>query len=343
MMDLYEFARRMPKAELHVHLEGAIPPEVVLQLARRNGIALPVDDVAGLREMYRFRDFAHFLQVYIMITGCLRTPGDYHLAAYEFGRECARQNIRYAEATFTIESNQRCSGLPWQAILDGLNTGRAQARAEFGVEMRWIFDIVRNLPETQDSVLEIALAARPQGCVALGLGGAEAGFPPELFEDTFARARQAGLPRVPHAGEMAGPESVWAALELLHADRLEHGVRSIEDPRLVATLAQRQVTLDICPTSNVALGVYPDYASHPLRRLWDAGVSITVASDDPPLFSTDLNREYRLLVDHFSFQAGDLEQISLNSLRASLLPEEDKARLEAGFRAEFSRLRQEMA
>jgi adenosine deaminase len=333
----------LPKAELHVHLEGAIRPSTLLRLAERNGIDLPARDINGLRDFYRFKDFEHFIQVYFTITGCLRTPEDYQLIAYEFGVDCARQNVRYAEPTFTIETNMRLTGLPWEDILDGLNAGREQARREFGVEMRWIFDIVRNLPETQRQVLEIALAARDRGVVALGLGGSEDGFPPELFVDTFERARRAGLPRVPHAGELGGPESIWVALDELHADRLEHGVRSIEDPRLVAELVRRQIGLDVCPTSNIRLGIYPDYESHPLRRLWDAGALVTLNTDDPPMFDTTLNKEYQLLVAYFGFGVSELEQISLNGVRASLLPEAQKAALEAKFKAEFARLREALA
>jgi aminodeoxyfutalosine deaminase len=338
-MKLHEFARRMPKIELHVHLEGAIRPSTLLQLARRNGRQLPAQDVEGLREFYRFRDFPHFVEVYVTITGCLRSPDDYYLIAYEFGSDCARQNIRYAEVTFTIATNMKLTGLSWQAILEGLNAGRDQARAEFGVDWRWVLDISRDNPETQDEVIEIALAARDQGVVALGLGGSEAQFPPELYERPFTRAREAGLPRVPHAGETVGPQSIWTALRRLHADRLGHGVRCVEDPALVAYLHQHQVPLELCPTSNIRLGVYPDYAAHPLRQLWDQGLLVTVNSDDPPLFGTDLNQEYALLIDHFGFSADELEQVSLNGLRASFLPEADKARLEGELRTEFARLR----
>ena len=340
-MNLHEFARRMPKAELHVHLEGAIRPATLLRLARRNGVNLPAQDEAELRDFYRFRDFAHFIQVYITITNCLRTPDDYYLIAYEFGADCARQNIRYAEVTFTIATNTRLTGLDWQTILAGLNEGRAQARAEFGLDWRWVFDISRDNPETQSQVVDIALAARDEGVVALGLGGSEANFPPQLFARSFERARQAGLHSVPHAGEMAGPESIWDALHLLHADRLGHGVRCVEDPALVERLRERCVPLEICPTSNVRLGVYPDYGSHPLRRLWDAGLLVTVGSDDPPLFGTDLNHEYEVLVDHFGFGADELAQVSLNGLQASFLPPVEKTLLEAEFRVQFARLRAE--
>ena len=338
MVDLHAFARQMPKVELHIHLEGSIRPATLLQLAEHNGFDLPAKDVAELEDFYRFRDFAHFIEVYVTITRCLQTQDDYRLIAYEFGADCARQNVRYAEVTFSIVTNVTYAGLPWQAIVEGLNAGRAQARAEFGVDWHWVFDIVRDVPHTQEQVVEIAIAAQDQGVVALGLGGNEKGFPPELFVQSFERAHQAVLHSVPHAGEIAGPESVWNALKLLHAERIGHGVRSVEDPALVEHLREHQIPLEVCPTSNICLGVFSSYEAHPLRRLWDEGLFITVNSDDPPLFNTDLNHEYEVLVDHFGFTADELEQISLNGLRASFLPQAEKAQLEAEFRAEFAQL-----
>jgi len=240
--------------------------------------------------------------------------------------------------TFTILTSTRLTGLPWKEILDGLNAGREQAHKEYGVWWQWVFDIVRNLPDTQAGVLDIALAAREMGVVALGLGGSEDGYPPELFADTFTRAANEGLHRVPHAGEIAGPQSVWSAIKLLHAERIGHGVRSIEDPFLIEYLRTNSIPLEVCPTSNICLNVYPDYAHHPLRELWEAGVRLTIGSDDPPMFATDLNREYQLLVDEFEFKQTDLERISLNALQASFLSQEEKQKFEQEFKAEFSRL-----
>jgi len=337
-MDRIEFSQRMPKVELHVHLEGSIHPATVLEIARRNGVPLPAEDEAGLREFYHFRNFSHFIQVYLTVTNCLRTPDDYRLIAYQFGVHCARQNIRYAEVTFSIANNTQATGLSWETILDGLNAGRAEALQEFGVDWRWIFDINRGDPASADFVTEVAIAAQDRGVVALGLGGDEASFPTELFTASFDRARAAGLACIPHAGEVAGPESVWKAIDCLHAVRVGHGVRSIEDPRLVETLAEREIPLEVCPTSNILLGVYPDYASHPLRRLWGAGVQITVNSDDPPMFEIDLNGEYRNLVEKFGFSSDELEEIGLAGLRASLLPPEDKQKMEEEFQQEFARL-----
>jgi adenosine deaminase len=337
-MDLLEFAQRMPKAELHVHLEGSILPRTLIKLAKINHVTLPADDDAGLAEFYRFRNFDQFLNTYMTITSCLRTPDDYRLIAYEFGCECARQNIHYAEVTFTILTNMSMTGLSWWDILNGLNHGRQQAYTDFGVRLQWVFDIVRNLPDTQKSVLDIALSAREMGVISLGLGGLEEGYPPELFIETFARAEEQQLHRVPHAGEISGPQSVWSAIKLLHAERIGHGVRSIEDNLLVDYLKSYRVPLEICPTSNICLNIYPDYAHHPLRKMWDAGLMLTVNTDDPPMFGTDLNREYQVLVNHFNFNRSDLEQISLNAIRASFLSQGEKQILLREFQDEFIKL-----
>lgn len=340
---LHEFARRLPKAELHVHLEGSIQPETLLRLARQNGQSLPADDVAGLRAYYEFRDFSHFLNLYITILKCLSTPDDYRLIAYEHGREAARQNIRWSEVTFTIISNVYYSGLSWEVILEGLNRGRAEAEAEFGVRWGWIFDIVRDRPDLQGEVVDMALAARDRGVVALGLAGDERLDSALTFEPSFDRAHAAGLPGIPHTGELSGPDKMWEVIRYLRPDRLQHGVRAIEDPRMVDYLRERNIGIDLCPTSNVRLGVYADYASHPLRLLWDAGMLVTVNSDDPPLFGTDLNQEYEVLVDHFRFGAEELAQASLNSVRASVLPEDEKRKLFGEFEQEIARLRGELA
>jgi len=337
-MNLLEFAQKMPKAELHVHLEGSILPRTLIKLAQRNHVILPGDDEAGLVEFYRFRNFETFIETYLTITSCLRTPEDYRLIAYEFGCECARQNIRYAEVTFTIVTNMALTGLSWMEILSGLNAGREQAQKDFQVKWQWIFDIVRNNPDTQETVLNIALAAREMGVIALGLGGSEVGFPPEMFVDTFKRAKDEHLHRVPHAGEIAGPQSVWSAVKLLHAERIGHGIRSIEDLELVDYLKLKSIPLEICPTSNIRLNIYPDYVHHPLRKVWDEGVFITINSDDPPMFGTDLNNEYQVLVNYFNFNQAELEQISLNAIQASFLSQGEKNELLQVFKQEFAEL-----
>jgi adenosine deaminase len=337
-MSLLDFAREMPKVELHVHLEGSIRPTTLLTLAERNKVPLPASDLAGIREFYRFTNFDHFIEVYFTISRCLQTVDDYRLIAYEFGADMARQNIRYAEVTFTPHTNVSNTGLPFDEILAGLNEGRYRAQEEFGVEFCWVLDIVRDHPDSRFQVAEWAASATDRAVVGFGLGGTENGHPPEWFADAYDVAREAGLHSVPHAGEVAGPRSVWGAIHKLGAERLGHGVRCVEDPTLVEYLKQSQIPLEVCPTSNLCLGVYPSYQEHPIRWLWEQGVYVTVNSDDPPMFNTDLVSEYQALAEHLDFSAAKLESLSINALRASFLPNRRKAELEEAFLFEFALL-----
>jgi len=338
-MTLYQFIDKMPKVELHVHLEGSIRPSTLLILAQRNQVILPASDLNGLRDFYRFTDFQHFLRVYFTISGCLQTIEDFALIAYEFGADMHRQNIRYSEVTFTPYTNVTNTGLPFDEILAGLNDGRGRARADFGVEFRWVLDIVRDDPDTRHQVAEWAISAQDRGVIGLGLGGTEVGHPPEWFADVFLLGREAGLHSVPHAGETDGPASVWGAIRALGAERIGHGVQSIQDPALVDYLVKRQIPLETCPTSNLCLGVYPSYKDHPLRRLWDLGLYVTANSDDPPMFNTNLVGEYQALADYMGFSASELEQLSLNTLRASFLPAGKRQVMQEAFTTQFAELR----
>ena len=334
-----------PKAELHVHLEGAIQPRTLLLLAQRNGVSLPATDEAGLRAWFTFRDFDHFLEVYLTITKCLRTGEDYELIAYEFGAEMARQNVRYAEISFTPATHELRFGIPHDVYFSGLSRGRRRARDDFGVEMRWVFDLVHVARDPDlnrraaDYTVNVAIDGRDDGVVALGLGGPEFDESFEVMAPWFDRARAAGLHSTPHAGETVGPSSVWNALRWLGAERIGHGVRAIEDPALVAHLAEHQIPLEICPSSNICLGIFPTLHEHPLRRLHDAGVPLTVNSDDPPLFNTTLNDEVQLLTDPFDLDLDVVDEILLNGVRHSFMAPEQKRTMEVEFAAEMIRLR----
>ena len=254
----------------------------------------------------------------------------------------ARQNIRYAEVTWTPYTHvYQYSDIPWQDLLAAIESGRAQARRDFGVDMRWIPDISRCFTDTADPVVNWLLSdeARAAGVVALGLGGPEVGYPPELFENAFDKALAGGLHSNPHAGETVGPESVWGAIRALKAERIGHGVRSIEDPALIAYLVEHQVPLEVNPTSNLCLRVYPSYHDHPLRRLMEAGVYVTVNSDDPVLFNTTLNDEYLHAVQDCGLSVPQLEQAALNAVRASYLPPDEKQAMLTVFQQAYARLR----
>src|SRR5438876_1684339 len=234
------YIEAVPKAELHVHLEGSIQPATLLMLAQRNGVELPVQTAEDLQNWFTFRDFEHFIEIYYKISSCLKTNEDYELIAYEFGAQMARQNVRYAEVTFSPSTHHFSLGIPFDVFFSGLTKGRQRAQSEFDVEIRWVFDIVRDIPDVMRNLrraeytLAVAQEGMNDGVVALGLGGGEVGNPPEQYAKWFEKAREAGLHSTPHAGETVGPGSVWGAVRVLGAERLGHGVRSIEDPDLVA-------------------------------------------------------------------------------------------------------------
>jgi adenosine deaminase len=335
-----QFIRRTPKVELHVHLEGSILPETLLALARRNGISLPADDVEGLQQWYWFTEFKHFIEIYLTISACICSPEDIELIARDFLRNQAAQNIFYSEITYTpythFSTNRR---IPFDEQLDALTRARAWAEKELGVRCGWIFDVVRNVRPIEHSltVAEWAIGAKARGVVGFGLGGLEPGNPPELFVEAFDLARAGGLASVPHAGEVAGAESVRGAIEALGAQRIGHGVRCLEDPSLVEVLRQRKIPLEVCPTSNVCLGVAPSLAEHPLLELMDRGLYVTINSDDPPMFNTTLTDEYLRVANAFDFDRRQIEGLILNALHASLLPAAEQFRMETEFREEWGK------
>ncbi len=338
-----QFIEEMPKVELHVHLEGAVLPETLLSLAKRHDVDLPAKDLEGIRDFYTFVDFDHFVRVYMKINDCLVTPEDVGMITEELGNEAARQNIRYLEVTISPGTLVYIHGMSFDEILDHINAGAERARKKHGVRMQWVLDVIRDMPpHIREAGAKFAIEAMDRGVVALGLGGTEAKYPPEEFTDLFGMAREAGLPSVPHAGETAGPESIWNALKLLDAVRIGHGVRAIEDPELVSYLAENRIPLEISPTSNIQIGVFDSWEDHPLRRLYDAGIPLSVNSDDPPMFNTTLTQEYQVLVDRFEFTLAELEDITTGALEVSFLPEAEKKTLIQEFQVEFGELRERL-
>jgi aminodeoxyfutalosine deaminase len=340
-MNLNTFIHLMPKVELHIHLEGAIEPATLLRLSERNGVALPASTVEGLRAWYSFSDFEHFVEVYMTIQRCLRSADDFSLIAYELGADMAQQNIRYREATVTPYTHLiQDKGLVAEDIIAGLEDGRRRARRDFGVEMRWVLDIHRNLsmPATAEVTAQLVLDWADRGVVALGLGGNEATAPSPPFAPYFQRIKAAGLHSAPHAGEVAGPGSVWSALRDLQADRIGHGVRSMEDAHLLAYLLDRQIPLEVNPTSNICLGVYRSLDQHPFIHLLRMGLCVTVNSDDPPLFNTTLMQEYQRLAEVFGLSEEDLQRLTLNAVRSTFLPAEEKRRMEEEFMGQLADL-----
>jgi aminodeoxyfutalosine deaminase len=282
-----------PKIELHVHLEGAIRPTTLLDIARRNEIALPVDTVEGIARLYEFTDFAHFIQVWILTTNCLRTRDDFRQVAVDYAAEAAAHGAVYVEAIFSpCERVQR--GVDWDEIFTGYTEGAVQARAEHGVTMLFTPDLYRGVPsEIAEECARTAVRYRDRGIVGLGLGGAEKATSTRPYHRSFEIARDGGLGLVPHAGESDGPAAIREVMDLGVA-RIRHGIRAVEDPGVLAELVDRRLVLDVCPTSNLRTRVVADLAGHPLPRLRAAGVPCTINTDDPAMFNTDLSHEYEI-------------------------------------------------
>jgi aminodeoxyfutalosine deaminase len=314
-----------PKIELHVHLEGTVRPRTLLAIARRNGHALPADTVEGLTELYRFRDFAHFIEVWVLTTGAMRTYDDFRRVVVDYAAEAASHGAVYVEGIFSPAERVR-AGPSWDEVFSGFCDGAQEARELHGVELRLTPDVPRGYPlEEALETARYALAYRDRGVVGLGLGGLEAQFPPEPYEPAFRLAREGGLASVPHAGEVAGPPSVRGALEALGADRIRHGIRASEDAGLLRELAARGVVCDVCPISNLRTGAVASLAEHPLPLLHAAGVTCSISTDDPAMFDTDLTRDYEAavalgLTPRELYEAG---------LAGALCDGETRARLEA--------------
>jgi adenosine deaminase len=335
---LERFVRAMPKVELHVHLEGAMRPSTLLDLARRNRVPLPADNVEALRDWFQFRDFDQFVEVYLACSKALRRPEDFQRLVNDFAADQERDNVRYTEVHFTVGTHWLW-GLPVDEILDAMTETIRAVEKERGVVLRLIPDIVRDVGnKTADPTLDWALAGAKRGVVvALGMTGREAIYPSEPYADHFAEAERQGLHCTAHAGEHAGPQSIDSVLDACRAERIGHGVRAIEDDGLIDRLRSSRTPLEICPTSNLCLGLAPDLAHHPFDRLRRAGLELSVNTDDPALFGTDLSREYLNLADAFGYSAEDLAGLALAAARHAFLPEAEKAKLIAEMRAGIAR------
>lgn len=316
--------RTMPKAEIHVHLEGATDAATIWELARRNHVSLPARSTEEWQALYEFRDFDHFIDIYLLATQCMQAPEDFAFMVERFIQKQAEHNVRYCEVF--LSASQIVGKFPADEFFAALSESAREGEARHGVRVRFIPDISRHEPETARGVLDFTLAGKEKGIfIGLGLGGKEIGYPPEMYAAIFAEASRQGLHVVAHASETEDPASVRGAIESLHAERIGHGVRAVEDPRLVEYLAKTQIPLEVCPCSNYRLKVVAMDQPHPIRALLDAGVNVTVNSDDPAMFSTNLTNEYALLAGQ-GFSWDELRQLNLNTLEAAFLSDDEKGK-----------------
>jgi aminodeoxyfutalosine deaminase len=330
LTELASFIAGLPKAELHVHHVGSASPRIVAELAARHEGDSPVPaDPAALADYFAFRDFRHFIEVYLSVVDLIRDAEDVRMLTYEIARELARQQVRYAELTITPYSSVR-RGIPAPAFVEAIEDARRSAGADFGVALRWCFDIPgeAGLPAAEET-LRIALDERPDGLVSFGLGGPEAGVDRPQFKPYFDKARAAGLHSVPHAGETTGPQTIWDSIRDLGAERIGHGISAAQDPELMAYLAEHDIPLEICPTSNVRTRAVPSLDEHPLPALVAAGVPVSVNSDDPPMFGTTLEEEYAVAARLLGLDKAGVAGLARAAVTASFLPAEGKSALVA--------------
>jgi aminodeoxyfutalosine deaminase len=315
------FILSLPKAELHLHLEGSMEPATLLELRLRHG--MPGASLAEVEQLYNYENFAGFLMAFKDVTGHLRTPEDYELITYRLTERLKSENVRHAEVFVSVGvclwRNQ-----DFPPIFEALERGRERAEKDFGISLLWIFDAVRQFgAEKAKAVADLAIQFRDRNVAGFGIGGDEVQGPAELFKDVYAHASAHGLHLTAHAGENAGPESIWGALNL-KAERIGHALTAGKDPELIEELAERQIPIEVCVTSNLRTGCCTEISQHPVRNYFDNGLMLTLNSDDPAMFRTSLAAEYRLVQETFGFTDEHLRELARNSFEASFLPPEKK-------------------
>jgi aminodeoxyfutalosine deaminase len=317
------FIRSLAKAELHLHLEGSIQPQTLVELQKRGGKDATLRDA---KELYSYRDFAGFLLAFKSVTELLRTPGDYELITYRLMEQLKGENVLHAEV-FVSVGVCLWRKQDFHAIFDALERGRERGQRDFGVSLLWIFDAVRQFgTDAAQRVAELAALYRARNVVGFGIGGDENKAAPELFRDVYSYCADHDLHLTAHAGETGGPESIWGALNL-KAERIGHGLTAARDPELIEELAGRQVPIEVCITSNLRTGCCETLEQHPVRSYFDNGLMITLNTDDPAMFRTTLSREYQIAQDAFGFTDEHLRELARNSFEASFLPAEKKLQM----------------
>jgi adenosine deaminase/aminodeoxyfutalosine deaminase len=332
------FIQSLPKAELHLHLEGSVDPATLAELSRRYNTPLPTEnnryDVAGsgdvlteddVRRLYSYKDFNGFLMAFKSVTERLRSSEDYELVTYRLMQKLRQQNIVHAEVYVSV-GVIRWRGQPVEPIFEGMERGRERGQRDFGVSLLWIFDAVRHFgPQAASEVFDLAARLRERNVVGIGIGGDEARGPAEGFRDLYKKAADNGLRLTAHAGETTGPESVWGALNI-GAERIGHGLSAASDPELIEVMAQKQVPVEMCITSNLRTGACKGMQQHPVKKFFDEGLMITLSTDDPAMFQTSLNKEFEIAQQEFGFTEDHLRELARNSIEASFLPVEKKLR-----------------
>jgi adenosine deaminase len=319
---------RVPKVELHLHLEGAIPLEALWELVQKYGTDPSVTDIAALKRKFQYKDFPHFIETWIWKNQFLREYEDFTFIAEAVAKNLARQNIRYAEVFYT-PSDFFEHGLETQMLTEAIHSGLARVKQ---TEVKLIMDFCRDRgPENAVNNLSAVNEVKQLGVIGVGLGGSEQAYPPEPFAEVYEQARKLGFHTAAHAGEAAGPASIWGAIRILQVERIGHGTRAIEDTQLMKYLAEKQIPVECCPLSNVRTGVVKSIGEHPVKKFFDAGLLVTVNTDDPAMFGNSLAEEYQLLEERLGFSRDEVRALILNGIKASWLPDKRKQQMTESF------------
>lgn len=323
MDKIHTLINQLPKSELHLHIEGSLSPEMMMRLAKKHSVTLPYASLEEVEKAYNFENLQSFLDLYYLGASVLIEEQDFYDLMWAYLLKCREDNVVHAEIMFDPQTHLH-RDIPFEVFMSGFKRAIAQAKGEWGMSVMLILSYLRHLPESDAlKTLELATDYLPD-CVAAGLDSSEMGNPPENFERVFAKSAEAGLRKVVHAGEEGPPEYIWSALKVIGAERIDHGVRSAEDPELLKLLIEQQIPLTVCPLSNVKLRVFDEMKDHNMIDLLDQGVMVTVNADDPSYFGGFLNENYRALHDAFDLSEAQLVQLVKNSFIASFLPDSDK-------------------
>jgi adenosine deaminase len=338
-MDVDGLIRALPKAEQHVHIVGSIRPETLLWLAEEGGLEKPFKTLKDARRFFKYRDFPHFITIYTTVLDCITKEDQFERITYEMLENDARCNVRYVEASFSAFDHVK-KGLDYGLMIDAINRGIYRAHTDFRIECNLRIDLVRNYgPNVGMEVLDL-IEKKGDNIVSIDIGGSEERFPPKPYAPVYHRAREMRLHLVAHAGEAAGSESIWEAVKYLNVERIGHGVAASRDPELMNYLLKRGITIEMCPISNLKTRVVSSLKKHPIRAFLEKSLNVTVSTDDPSMFNTDMNNEYLQLHRRLNFTIPELFKLSLNAVDSSFLPEKRKIKMHESFIKEFKHLQE---
>jgi adenosine deaminase len=335
-----DIIKALPKAQLHVHLVGSIRPKTVWSFVEQGKVDTTYKSVDENSRLLEYQDFGHFIQTYVSIVDLITDEQQFERIAYEFLEDNARCNVQYVEASFSPADHTK-RGLEFPKMIDAINQGIQQAEKDYGVKCNIRIDLVRNYGSNMGITVLNWIEEKPDNIVSIDIGGSEDKFPPKPYVLAYKRAKEMGLHLVAHAGEAAGPSSIWDAIKYLNVERIGHGTSAIHDESLMDYLKEKKIVIEACPVSNIRTGVVESLDKHPIRKFFDRGLIVTVNSDDPSLFGTDMNNEYMKIYENLGFTIPELMQLSLNAIDSAFISDEERITLRTQFLGEYENLKSE--